>query len=119
MHSVRLFNFSETKSVIITPKNMELNTKDHVFSPDCFFLVFVGNSTKYQDAFKIFICVVNSVLVLPTILLNRLVIITIWKTPSLRSVPANILLLCLACADFLNGLISQPLTVIYQVGELT
>jgi len=116
---VRLFNFSETKSGIITPKNMELNTKDHVFSLDCFFLNHFGNSTKYQDAFKMFICVVNSVLVLHTILLNGLVIITIWKTPSLRSVPVNILLLCLACVDFLNGLMSQPLTVIHLVGELT
>lgn len=82
---------------------------------DCFFLDFTGNSTKFQDAVKIFCGVVNALLVLPTVLLNGLVIITIWKTPS----PSNILLLCLACADFMNGLITQPLAVIHLAGELT
>lgn len=85
----------------------------------CFFLDFAGNSTKFQEALKILWAVVNSVLVLPTISLNGLVIVTIWKTPSLRSVPSNILLLCLACADFMNGLITQPLAVIHLVGEIT
>ena len=86
---------------------------------DCFFLDFVGNSTKFQEALKIISCVLISLLVLPTILLNGLVIVTIWRTPSLRSVPSNILLLCLACADFLNGLITQPLAAIHLAGELT
>ena len=85
----------------------------------CSFLDYAGNSTKFQDALKILCGVVNSVLVLPAISLNGLAIITIWKTPSLRSVPSNILLLCLACADFMNGLITQPLAVIHLMGEIT
>ena len=88
-------------------------------SMDCSFLDFTDNSTKFQDALKIFTCVVNSILVLPTVLLNGLAIITISKTPSLRSVPSSILLLCLASADFMNGMITQPLAVIHVVGEIT
>ncbi|KAL9979186.1 hypothetical protein ACROYT_G016808, partial [Oculina patagonica] len=98
---------------------MKDNTSDRLTSIDCFFLDFTGNSTKFQDGWKMFSCVVNSMLVLPTILLNGLVIVTIWKTPSLYNSPSNILLLCLACADFLNGLITQPLVVIHLVGEIT
>ena len=30
--------------------------------------------------------------------------------------PGNVLLLCLACADFINGLVSEPFTVIYLSG---
>ena len=86
---------------------------------NCSFLDFPGDSTKFQDALKILSCVVNALLVLPTILLNGLAIITIWRSPSLRAVPTNILLLCLACADFMNGLITQPLAVIHLVGEIT
>ena len=101
---------------------MKGNNSDRFSSVDCFFLDFTGNSTnstKFQDALIILSCIVNSLLVLPTILLNGLVIVTIWKTPSLHSVPSNILLLCLACADFLNGLITQPLAAIHLAGELT
>ena len=98
---------------------MRGNTSERLLSIDCFFLDFTENSTKFQDSMKIFVCVVNSILVLPTILLNGLAIVTIWKTPSLNSSPANILLLCLACADFMNGLITEPLAVIHLVGEIT
>ncbi|XP_078364430.1 melanocortin receptor 4-like [Oculina patagonica] len=98
---------------------MQDNATDREFSIDCFFLNFTGKSTKFQDALKIFICVVNSMLVLPTVLLNGLVIVTIWKPPSLYSSPSNILLLCLACADFMNGLLTQPVAVIHLVGEIT
>ena len=98
---------------------MKNNTSESLSSIECFFLDFTANSTKFQDALKILMCVVNSMLILPTILLNGLTIVTIWKTPSLNSSPSNILLLCLACADFLNGLITEPLAVVHLVGEIT
>ena len=85
---------------------------------DCYFLDFTGNSTQFQDSLKIITCVVNSLLIVPTILSNGLVIATIWRNSSLHSTPSNILLLCLACSDFLNGLITQPMEVIHVVGEL-
>ena len=90
-----------------------------ISSMDCYFLDFTGNSTQFQDSLKIITCVVNSLLIVPTILSNGLVIATIWRNPSLHSSPSNILLLCLACSDFLNGLITQPMEVIHVVGELT
>ena len=99
-------------------ENGQGNSTDRLLSIDCFFLEFTGSTTKLQDALKIFCCVVNSLLVLPTVSLNGLVIITIFKTPSLH-LPSNILLTCLACADFMNGLITQPLAVIHLVGEIT
>lgn len=90
-----------------------------ISSMDCYFLDFTGNSTQFQDSLKIITCVVNSLLIVSTILSNGLVIATIWRSPSLHSTPSNILLLCLACSDFLNGLITQPMQVIHVVGELT
>ena len=99
---------------------MEVNISDRVQAMDCSFFEFIGDkSTNFQDALKTLSCVVNALLVLPTVLLNGLVIITILRSPSLRSVPTNTLLLCLACADFINGLITQPLAVIHLVGEIS
>ena len=98
-------------------KRMKNNTSEPILPIECFFLDFSGNSTKLQDAFKILACVIISLLVLPTILLNGLFIVTMWKTPALHT-PSNILLLCLACADFMNGLITEPLAVIHLSGEL-
>ena len=97
---------------------MQGNATDRLLSINCFFLDFTGNSTKFQDALKVFCCLVNLLLILPTVSLNGLVIITICKTPSLH-LPSNVLLLCLACADFINGLITQPLAIIHLVGEIT
>lgn len=101
---------------------MKENSSAQSLPIDCFFLDYTGHSehaTKFQDALKILLCVVNSTLVLPTILLNGLVIVTISRTPSLYSTPSNLLLLCLACADFMNGVISEPLVVVHLVGEIT
>ena len=105
-------------ALVIVLENMQGNATDPLLSIDCFIVDFTANSTKFQDDLKAFCCVVNSLLILPTVLLNGLVIITICKTPSLHS-PSNILLLCLACADFMNGLITEPLAVIHLVGEIT
>ena len=96
---------------------MKNNTSEPILPIECFFLDFGENSTKLQDALKILANVIISLLVLPTILLNELFIVTMWKTPALHT-PSNILLLCLACADFMNGLITEPLAVIHLSGEL-
>ena len=101
---------------------MKENSSERSVQIDCFFLDFTGHpthSTKFSDAIMILLCVVNSILVLPTILLNGLIVVTIWKTPSLYSAPSNLLLLCLACADFMNGLISEPFLVVHIIGEAT
>ena len=101
---------------------MKENSSERSVQIDCLFLDFTGHSahaSKFQDAVTILLCMINATLVLPTILLNGLVVVTIWKTPTLYSAPSNLLLLCLACADFMNGLISEPFVVVHLIGEAT
>ena len=45
---------------------------------------------------------------------NLLVLVTIWRTPSLRLVPANALVFGLALSDFCVGCIAQPGQPIYN-----
>lgn len=63
----------------------------------------------------IFLSIINSTAVLPTIALNFLILWTIIENQRLRSVGYNILLACLALTDFVVGSIVQPLTVSYLV----
>ena len=53
-------------------------------------------------------CVLNSPLMLISILGNALILAVIIRTPSIRSTPNMIMLCSLAVSDFLVGLIAQP-----------
>ena len=65
--------------------------------------------------------IVNCVLAIPTSLTavagNLLVLISIWKTPSLHD-PSIILLFNLALADFCVGLVVQPVFVAFNISEI-
>ena len=63
--------------------------------------------------YMIAICVINVVLCFTAIFGNSAVLITIWKTSSLRSA-SNILLSSLAVSDLIVGLIAQPLFAAYM-----
>ena len=61
--------------------------------------------------------VVNAPLMLISILGNALVLAAIIRTPSIRSTPHMIMLCSLVVADFLVGLIAQPINIAEQLTE--
>ena len=63
-------------------------------------------------------CVVISLLAPLAVTENAFILAAIWKNPSLRT-PSYILLAGLALTDFFTGLLSQPLYVLYRMGELS
>ena len=60
---------------------------------------------------------INSISVLPTVLLNALVIFAVAKREHLRN-ESTILLACLAGADLLTGLLGQPIRIAAEVQRL-
>jgi hypothetical protein len=58
----------------------------------------------------------NAVFVLPAVFGNVMVIVAIWRTPSLHN-PSNFLICSLAASDLLTGILCQPLHVVYKVAE--
>ena len=78
-----------------------------------------------RDYFEIYhnlaIPVINCILTVPTSLAatlgNLLVLISIWRTPSLHS-PSNFLILSLALSDLGVGLVAQPLFLVLTVSKM-
>ena len=60
-------------------------------------------------------CVLNAPLMLISILGNALVLAAMIRTPSIRSTPHMLMLCSLAVADFLVGLIAQPINIAEQL----
>ena len=60
---------------------------------------------------------INSIVVLPTIFLNALVIYAVATRRRLRS-NTNVLLVCMAATDFLSGTILQPLAVAKELKNI-
>ena len=73
------------------------------------------NSTP--ETIFIITCVLNAPLMLISILGNALVLAAIIRTPSIRSTLHMIMLCSLAVADFLVGLIAQPINIAEQLTE--
>ncbi|EDO40155.1 predicted protein [Nematostella vectensis] len=69
-----------------------------------------------QTEFAI-IAVLNGVTILPAIILNALVLVSIWRTPALHT-PAMVLLGNLALSDFAVGIIAQPVLAAWTALEL-
>ena len=57
---------------------------------------------------------INSISVLPTVLLNALVILAVVTRKRLRN-KATILLACLAGTDLMTGLVGQPIRIATEV----
>ena len=74
----------------------------------------MNNSSNFETIVVIN-CILNAPLMLTSITGNALVLATILRTPSLRSVPSTIFLCSLAITDFLVGLVAQP---VYIASEL-
>ena len=65
----------------------------------------------------VILIVVNSLTALTAIIGNMLILLTVSRTPALRT-PSNTLLCCLAFADLLVGLIVQPTYTLQMVFEI-
>ncbi|EDO36973.1 predicted protein [Nematostella vectensis] len=63
------------------------------------------------------IAVLNGFAILPTIALNALVLVSIWRTPELHT-PSMVLMGNLALSDFGVGAITQPALIIWAYVEL-
>ncbi|EDO38296.1 predicted protein [Nematostella vectensis] len=99
---------------------MELRnfTDKTVFNYACYhFTEWVQQGQITRPEF-IIIAVLNGITILPAILLNALVLFSIWRTPTLHT-PAMVLLCNLALSDFAVGIIAQPITVTSVVLELS
>ena len=62
-------------------------------------------------------CAVNAVLAIPTILMNLLVLLAIWRSPALHS-PSFVILFCLALSDLGVGFLAQPLVLICTIAKI-
>ncbi|XP_078352278.1 melanocyte-stimulating hormone receptor-like [Oculina patagonica] len=84
----------------------------------CFFVAVNLEVPMYMYVFKNFVMVVfNSLFSLIATTSNTLVMITIWRTPSLQT-PSNTLLCCLALSDLFVGVLPQPCFVPYKIAEI-
>ena len=70
-----------------------------------------------RSAVQIMFCVIATPLCLATTLANVLVILSIFRTPSLHS-PSNLLLISLAFSDLGVGLVSFPFYIVARVAKL-
>lgn len=68
----------------------------------------------HTPVFYIIMSSLYVIIAIPTIILNLLVLVAIWKTPSLHK-PSYVLLANIAVADFMNGVLFQPLMVLNYV----
>ena len=95
--------------------NTSVNTSGSTRS--CYFLFITFDHVQYIRWTFIASSTVNSVFAIPATLGNAVVLMTIFKNPSLHS-PSNCLLFSLAASDLGVGLIVQPLSVVYKISEL-
>lgn len=84
---------------------------------ECLFLDVNYNTTHYLFVSHIVTSALNSISSITAVAGNAMVILVVWKTPSLH-MPSNVFLCCLAISDLTVGLIAQPCFVIHKIGEL-
>ena len=85
-------------------------------SANCLFLDTNQQSFKYISIANIIAGVLNGIFALIATSSNTVVLISFWKTPSLRT-PQNSLLCRIAFADLLVGAVVQPLDVVQRIME--
>ena len=83
----------------------------------CLFLEVHWQLTTQYITVSVISCVISSIFALTSVLGNVTIMFVIWKTRELHS-PSFTLLFCLAMADVLVGLISQPSLVAFKTAEL-
>lgn len=77
----------------------------------------LGQLQNDNAVVQTFNCVLNAPTALVAVLGNLLVIISIWRTPSMHN-PGNVLLCSLAMSDFNVGLLTQPFFLSYTIAQM-
>lgn len=90
-------------------------TTDHV-NP-CRFLTDSIEDPEYLYVHNLVCSILNCLFILPGICGNVLVILAVWKTPSLQT-PSNALLLSLATSDLAVGLLAQPSFSAWRISQM-
>lgn len=86
-------------------------------SLECFLLDINLDFSQHLFIAHILTTILNSVTSFTAAAGNSVVIVAVWRTPSLHT-PSNAFLCCLALSDLTVGLIAQPCFVIHKIGEL-
>ena len=85
----------------------------------------MGNTNNLQTSFKkflishIFAASVNGIFIIPTILLNAVSIVTIFKSSQLNSKPCYFIILVQSVIDLAVGVLGIPLFLVYIVQGIT
>lgn len=82
----------------------------------CYFLTFSLYNPPAVYGAGILAIVLNMITAPIAVLGNITIIIAIFKTPTLHT-PSNFLISNLALADFITGLLCQPLFIVYKIAE--
>ena len=97
---------------------MNLSEEQQIYETSCHFLgathfiIIKLPSEKLLISHKLAI-VFNSILIIPTILLNAVAIITIWKSSQLSRKPCYFIILVQSATDLAVGVVSIPLFIFY------
>ena len=83
----------------------------------CQFLTDTVEDPEYLFIHNLICSILNCVFLLPGIFGNVLVILAVWKTPSLQT-PSNVLLLSLATSDLAVGLLAQPSFSAWRISQM-
>ena len=84
---------------------------------DCSFLEYSLDHQPFSYVIAVLCCILNAIFSVTAVFGNCLLIAAIWRTPALHS-PSISILFSIACGDLLNGLLAQPLFIVYQASEL-
>ena len=95
--------------------NRTQSTTDYV-NP-CRFLTDSIEDPEYLYIHNLVCSILNCLFILPGICGNVLVILAVWKTPSLQT-PSNTLLLSLATSDLAVGLLAQPSFSAWRISQM-
>ena len=97
---------------------MNLTSEQKIYETSCRILgathFIVANALSEELLINhIFAIVFNGFLIIPTILLNTVAIITIWKSSQMRSKPCYFIILVQSAVDLAVGVVSIPLFIFY------
>lgn len=88
----------------------------YISSSNCLFLDTNLQPLPYISVANIVACVVNAIFAFIAASSNAIVLISVWKSPSLHTAQ-NTLLCSVALSDFLVGAVLQPLDVVQRIME--
>ena len=105
-------NFSRNSSMLDSN-----STSFSVPQKECLLFDVNFHTTQFLYVTHILTAVVNSLFSFTATAGNAVVILTVWRSPSLHT-PSNTLICCLAVSDLTVGLLTQPCFVVHKIGEI-